>query len=270
MSRRMIVIVIFFFSAAIVAWSEPGVYTVRKGDTLSRISRESGVSVNVLKSFNQLNDASSLEVGMKIRIPDVHVVKKGDTLYSLGRRYGISVDELIAANRLKKGQALKLEQKLYVPSGRTIDKTAIASSNQADKTRIEKNSVPEVKTTVFWPHPGAREVYDGKMRGIVINGDKGDLVYSVSLGRVIWANPYRGFGNVVLVSGDNDLVYGYMGIEELVVSVGEKIESGSALGRMGVYFHQTDAKLLFIVYDNDKRVYLDPRAVLLAGTQARE
>ncbi len=90
------------------------------------------------------------------------------------------------------------------------------------------------------------------------------------MGRVIAAGPYRGFGNVVMVSGGDDLVYGYMGIDELIVSVGEQIESGSVLGRMGVYFHQTDAKLLFVVYDNAKHTFLDPKAVLFASTQARE
>jgi murein DD-endopeptidase MepM/ murein hydrolase activator NlpD len=252
---------ILLLTVPLAARGEQGVYIVKQGDTLFRIARIHSIPVNVLKAVNRLDNPSSLAVGDKIRIPAVHTVKKGDTLYSLGRRYGVSVADLRHINRLSSSQSLKINQKLYFFS-------TMASASVRKSAKTEPSH--QTKSTVFWPHPGLREVYSGKMRGIVITGQRADLVYSVSLGRVIWAGPYRGFGNVVLVSGANELVYGYMGLEEVIVSVGEQIESGSAVGRMGMYFHQTDAKLLFIIFDNSRRVYLDPRAVLLASSQVKE
>ena len=268
MNRRTIIAILLLLVWAPAVWGEQGEYIIKKGDTLSRVSRRYGVPVAVLQAVNRLDNASSLAIGTRLKIPAVHVVKKGDTLYSLSRRYGVSVAELRSINRLSSSQALKISQKLYYVSA--VDVAVSVTAPPTTPAPRKNDPPPDAKSAVFWPHPGAREVYDGKFRGIVINGDRGDLIYSVSMGRVIAAGPYRGFGNVVFVSGADDLVYGYLGIEELIVSVGEQIESGSVLGRMGVYFHQTDGKLLFIVYDNAKHVYLDPKQVLFASTQAKE
>jgi LysM repeat protein len=252
MKWKPIFFISLFFIFSSLAWAETSYYTVKKGDTLTKVSRDCDVPVNVLLAVNNIKGNESLKVGMKLTIPDVYIVKKGDTLYSIAKRYSVSIDDLKAVNGLSGREGIKIKQKLYIVS--------VADIKSPDLT------APQVTpNAVFWPHPGSREPYDGKIRGVLINGDKGDLVYSVSSGRVIWAGPYRGFGNVVLVTGADELVYGYMGVEELIVSPGEQVESGTAIGRMGVYFHQTDAKLLFIVYHNIKRVYLDPKEVLCSS-----
>ncbi len=258
MSRHLLFFVVFSIIGALTAHGDSGAYVVKKGDTLYRISRECDIPVTILKSVNRMADSESLAVGRKLTIPVAYTVKKGDTLYGIDRRYGVSADVIATMNGLSRNQALKVNQKIYI----VFDPAKIPSAEVA--------VAPEVKNQVFWPLPGKREFYDGKMRGILISGEKGDLVYSVSKGRVIWAGPYRGFGNVVLVNSSDDLVYGYLGIEELIVSASEEVESGSALGRIGVYFHQTDAKLLFIIYHNVKRLYLDPQEVLYTTSRLKE
>jgi LysM repeat protein len=249
----------FVLIQAGTVFGESEAYIVKKGDTLSKVSRDCDVPVAILKSVNRVGDAESLVIGQKLTIPEVYVVKKGDTLYGISHRYGVRVEDVVRMNNLSSAQPLKISQKIYVvpPAGKTV-----VESTPVPTPHPDVSPLPAQKNTASWPHPGTREIYDGKMHGVLITGGKGDLVYSVSKGRIIWAGPYRGFGNVVLVSRADGLIYGYLGFDELVVSVGEDIESGSSLGRIGVYFHQTDAKLLFFIYDNGKRVYLDPREVL--------
>jgi len=243
----MLILLLFLHTSAA---GEERAWQIKKGDTLTKVSRESGVPVNVLADANGITDPSALKVGAVVRIPAVHIVRKGETLYGISRRYGVTVDELARLNRLSSARALKIDQRLYLPlSAKTVVHTAPVRETDDSQT-------------LFWPISGTREPYNGKIRGVLISGNKGDLVYSVSSGRVIWAGPYRGFGNVILVSATDDLVFGYLGTEELIVSVGEQIEAGSALGRLGLYFHQSNAKLLFIVYHNLKRTYLDPQQVL--------
>jgi len=251
MSRHILLFVIMTCLVPVAAHGESRAYLVKKGDTLYRISREFDVPVAVLKAANRMQGSTDLAVGQRLVIPESYTVKKGDTLYAIGRRYGIGVADIAALNGLSPSQPLKIDQKIYL----------IAAGNVRAEAKNEA-ATPEGKNRVFWPLPGKREPYDGKMRGVLISGEKGDLVYSVSTGRVIWAGPYRGFGNVVLVDSGDGLVYGYLGIEELIVSAGEAVEAGTALGRIGVYFQQPQAKLLFIVYHNIKRLYLDPRQVL--------
>ncbi|MBN2353449.1 MAG: M23 family metallopeptidase [Spirochaetales bacterium] len=258
MSRYIFFCVIISCLVPAAAHGDSKAYLVKKGDTLYRISREFGVPVAVLKAANRRMSSENLAVGQTLLIPESYTVKKGDTLYGIGRRYGVGVDDIVSLNGLSRSKTLKVNQKIYIMTA--VNEKAAAQSGPA----------PDAKNPIFWPLAGARESYHGKMRGVLITGEKGDLVYSVSTGTVIWADPYRGFGNVVLVDSGDGLVYGYLGIEDLIVSAGEKVESGSALGRIGVYFQQSDAKLLFIVYHNVKRLYLDPQEVLYTASKPKQ
>ncbi len=171
MNRLITIFILVLLALPLAARGEQGVYVIKKGDTLSRVSREYGVPVNVLQAVNRLNNASTLAIGTRLVIPAVHVVRKGDTLYSLGRRYGMTVAELRSINRLSANQALKINQKLYHLGG-----TAAVSVTTTPHPAAKTDTPPE-RNAVFWPHPGVREIYNGKIRGIVINGDKGDLIY---------------------------------------------------------------------------------------------
>lgn len=45
-------------------------YTVRRGDTLSRIARQFGISMKVLAEVNGIRDANKIYVGQVLTIPD--------------------------------------------------------------------------------------------------------------------------------------------------------------------------------------------------------
>jgi len=252
--RLFCVCVIFFASGILSLWSEETVYIFKKGDTLYKVSREYNVPVDVLVEYNHIRNPQAVPEGLKILIPSIYTVQKGDTFYSIAMRFSLSADVVMKANSITNPGSLKIGQRLYIP-GAGNSASRVSSTTAAVTTN---NTV----ASLVWPHPGRRETYNNKVSGILINGEKGDLVYSSCSGRVIWANPYRGYGNVALVYSPNGLVYGYLGAEQLVVSVGEQVEAGSAIGRMGMYFHETDAKLLFFVFNNQTKTYMDPSQVL--------
>jgi murein DD-endopeptidase MepM/ murein hydrolase activator NlpD len=52
----------------IVAKSKPKVYTVKSGDTLSKIAKANGTTWQTLKKINNLKDANSLRIGQKINL----------------------------------------------------------------------------------------------------------------------------------------------------------------------------------------------------------
>lgn len=99
-------------------------YTVKAGDTLYGIANEYGLSVDELKSMNDLSN-NNLSVGQKLLVSgtgevvvgndyDTYVVKSGDNLYAIARKYGISVDKLKNINNLS-SNLLSVGQKLLVP-----------------------------------------------------------------------------------------------------------------------------------------------------------
>lgn len=100
-------------------------YTVKAGDTLYGIANEYGLSVDELKTINNLKN-NNLSVGQKLLISgtgevigdgadyDTYIVKSGDNLYAIARKYGISVDKLKDINNLS-SNLLSIGQKLLVP-----------------------------------------------------------------------------------------------------------------------------------------------------------
>ena len=56
------------------------VYTVKRGDTLSKIASMYGVSVSELAEYNAIDDPNLIYVGQKIRIPEGDSVKVGDVV----------------------------------------------------------------------------------------------------------------------------------------------------------------------------------------------
>jgi membrane-bound lytic murein transglycosylase D len=98
---------------------------VRRGDTLWRIARRSGVSVKSLARANRMKTTSILRAGRVIRIPGAvsssgkgsrHVVRRGDTLWKIARKYGVSVKQLARRNRMRSGQTLRTGRVLQIPT----------------------------------------------------------------------------------------------------------------------------------------------------------
>ncbi|WP_162257461.1 LysM peptidoglycan-binding domain-containing protein, partial [Weissella halotolerans] len=106
-------------------------HTIQPGETLSRIAREYGVSVQELVALNHLSNPSMIYAGEELTVkgqagsvaqPEVqsakpaapvtqssqqvdvnastHTIKAGDTLSSIARQYGTTVDKLVALNQL--------------------------------------------------------------------------------------------------------------------------------------------------------------------------
>ncbi len=111
--------------------SESNYYTVKKGDTLYSIARNYGVSVDSLKSLNNLT-SNNLTVGMTLMLPttpdiptseELYIVKAGDSLYKIANMFNMTVNELkslnnLTSNNLSIGQQLKVVKE-EMPSANT-------------------------------------------------------------------------------------------------------------------------------------------------------
>ena len=102
--------------------TDESVYTVKSGDSLWNIAKRYGVTVNELKSANNLT-SNTLSIGQKLKIPktetdevetSTYTVKAGDSLYAIARKYNTTVDALKSLNNLTTN-TLQIGQKLKIP-----------------------------------------------------------------------------------------------------------------------------------------------------------
>ena len=114
-------------------------YTVESGDTLYGIANEYNLSVDELKSMNNLK-SNNLSIGQKLLVSgtgeeigdgsdyDTYIIKSGDNLYAIARKYGITVDKLKDINNLSTN-LLSIGQKLLVP--KTGSKTYVVKKGDS-------------------------------------------------------------------------------------------------------------------------------------------
>lgn len=98
------------------------VYTVQKGDTLSKIANKYGTTYQKLASYNGIANPNVISVGQKIKIPGsgvrTYTVKAGDSLWAIaekqlgnGSRYNeIKTMNGLTSNTIYAGQILKLPE----------------------------------------------------------------------------------------------------------------------------------------------------------------
>jgi membrane-bound lytic murein transglycosylase D len=118
-------------------------YQVRKGDSLSVIARDYGVTVSAIQSSNQMGRRTMIREKQILRIPTsssgkygdlpepvdggellVYRVHRGDTLYGIARRYGTTPTAIAAASGISEHDLLQIGQHLRVVRGVTSPSAA--------------------------------------------------------------------------------------------------------------------------------------------------
>lgn len=107
-------------------------HNVHRGETISEIADEYGVTQRELLGWNGLDRRARIRIGQRLRVssPDArptaptsserasgktHIVQRGETLKGLAKRYGVSVQALRQANGLAEQDTLKPGVALRIP-----------------------------------------------------------------------------------------------------------------------------------------------------------
>ena len=92
------------------------IYTVQRGDSLSKIARKYNVTVAHIVELNDITNPNLIYPGEKLRITEsdvtnlspipknnysTYTVRRGDTLSGIARRFGVSVNYLVTANNIQ-------------------------------------------------------------------------------------------------------------------------------------------------------------------------
>lgn len=94
------------------------IYIVESGDTLYSIAKKFNISVDYLKTSNNL-DTNTLTIGQTLIVPgtetsEVYTVKSGDNLYNIANKYDTTVEKIQNLNNLTTTN-LSIGQKLLIP-----------------------------------------------------------------------------------------------------------------------------------------------------------
>lgn len=164
-------------AVAVPASSYGDTYTVRKGDSLSRISQKTGVSEAILVQFNGLRDPNRIYAGQVLSLTgdvrnieraaprnrtgmvrelkdNCYVVQAGDSLSEIAAAFKTTVDGIKSANALK-GDAIRIGARLKIPA--SIDSASaepVIPANESASNAVLKASAIDTNSAGMISAPG--------------------------------------------------------------------------------------------------------------------
>lgn len=190
-----------------------GFYTVKSGDTLSKIARETGTSITALQSANGMTD-TNLRIGQKLVLPG-------------------GATPVIAAPK----QQQEAENTSLPPN---VDPMITGSVNPSS---VDKDIDAPARTGISdfrWPVNGrvvsnfGDNGTNGKNEGIDISVPEGTAVKAAENGVVIYAgDEIASYGKLILVRHADGWVSAYAHNRDFEVKKGDQVRRGQTIARSG-------------------------------------
>ncbi len=210
-------------------------YIVRSGDTLSESASMFDVSVNTILWANNLSRGSALKEGQTLIILPItgiqHKVKKGETIKGIVLKYSANLEEVLMYNDLTLGSPLAEGGTVIIPD--------------AEPTAVAKPKIPAKSTLAVKSNYYIRPIVGGRKsqgihghNGIDLAAPVGTPIYAAAGGTVIasmengaWNG---GYGTYVIISHSNGTQTLYSHNQVNLVSIGERVEKGAMIGKIGM------------------------------------
>ncbi len=207
-----------------------GTYVVKPGDSLAKIAKATGTSIDDLKAANNLS-AGSIRIGQELRLPNG------------------SPDTMKTAAIPAKGEPKVAAQPVSAPATAAQAQPATYKAPVATET-VDEAAKKEVASAApeatgigkyRWPVRGAviaaygANVNGSRNDGIDISVPQGTPIKAAENGVVIYAgNGLKELGNTVLVRHDDGTVTVYGNADTLSVTRGQKIQRGQTVAVSGM------------------------------------
>lgn len=227
-----ITILLIIFITTYINGRDYNIYRVRKGDTITGISKSFDVNVEELIRINDIKNSDLIKIDEKIKIPldfKNYIVEKGDYLGKIAGKFKVSPASIITYNNLNEPDKLFSGQRLKIP---------VTSNREYQLTSRKKN------INYIWPVQGKISSNYGwrihpvrKKRafhtGIDIAISCGTPVYAAEAGIVSFSGWNNGYGNLVIIKHrDNSHTY-YGHNLKLLVEKGETVKQGKVIAISG-------------------------------------
>lgn len=225
-------------------------HKVAPGETMYRIARTYGLSVEELSEANGIKDPRELAVGQELIIPGYEPPVP------------VASESNPAPAQDREGQGSK------PPTPGKSAKPPVASAPSRSPAKpVPPRPVPETKGMLDWPLRGVLYARFGKKGrephdGIDLAVPAGTPVKTAQEGEVLYAGEQRGYGLIVIIQHSESLISLYAHNRDLRVKTGQKVRRAQVIATVGESGKTSGPQLHFEVRVDGKPVdpldYLGP------------
>jgi murein DD-endopeptidase MepM/ murein hydrolase activator NlpD len=227
-------------------------YTVRTGDSVSKIAAERSVSMDAIIASNGIANARRLREGETIRIPNMdgipYTVKQGDTLSKISAAQGVPMEAILDANNMD-SDTIAAGMSLFIPGAKMRAEDL--------KLALGELFVYPIRGRLSSPYGWRNDPISGARRfhaALDMAANTGTPVKASMDGRVATVGVNSVYGKYIILSHGGGFQTLYAHLNAVSVAQGTYVGQGSKIGEVGSTGYSTGPHLHFAVYKNGRPV----------------
>jgi murein DD-endopeptidase MepM/ murein hydrolase activator NlpD len=227
-------------------------YTVRSGDSVSRIAAAHSVSMDAIIASNGITNARRLREGMTIRVPNMdgipYTVKKGDNLSGISGAMGVPLEAILDANDIE-SDAISAGVTLFIPGARMRSEDL--------RQALGELFIYPIRGRLTSPFGWRHDPINGARRhhaAINLAAPTGTPIKAAMDGRVSTVGLNSVYGKYIIITHSSGLQTWYAHMSATSVAQGAYVRQGAKIGEVGSTGYSTGPHLHFAVYKNGKPV----------------
>jgi murein DD-endopeptidase MepM/ murein hydrolase activator NlpD len=242
---------------AVFSWSG---YRVKRGDSVSRIAQEFGLSMDSIIASNGITNTRRLQTGAVLKIPSMdgipYSVKAGDSLAGISSAFRVPLEAILDANNMESAQ---------IPEGTQIFIPGARMKTEELKLALGELFLYPINGRLTSPFGWRDDPISGLRRyhtAMDMAAPTGTPVKAAGDGKVATVGVNASLGKYIILSHGSNYQTLYAHLSVVSVSQGNQIRQGAKIGEVGSTGYSTGPHLHFGVFKNGRPVnpqeYLSP------------
>jgi murein DD-endopeptidase MepM/ murein hydrolase activator NlpD len=231
------------------SWSN---YTVKRGDSVSKIAADNSLSLDAIIASNNLHNARLLREGEILRIPNMdgipYTIVKGDSYQKIADKMNVALEAILDANDIQTDD-INAGDILFLPGAKM-------RSDELKMALGELFVYPvrgRLSSSFGWrkdPFTGLRRYHSA----VDLAANAGTPVKAAAGGRVSSVSYSPVFGNYIIITHSGGFQSMYAHLSSADAKEGGRVEQGEKIGAVGSTGRSTGPHLHFAIYKNGRAV----------------